>query len=64
VKKLEDLIAAIEQEIETLNNKIYQSEFESTDEQNAIFLLLTEKQVALEQAMLSWEETLKQLEIL
>jgi hypothetical protein len=64
VNKFEDLIASIEQEIETLNNKIYQSEFESTDEQNAIFLLLTEKQVALEQAMLSWEETLKQLEIL
>ena len=64
VKKLEDLIAAIEQEIETLNNKIYQSEFESSDEQNTIFVQLTEKQGALEQAMLSWEETLNQLEIL
>ena len=62
IKKLEDSIELLEHEIEQLNNKIYNNEFSSTDEQTKIFNLLGEKQTALNEAMTSWEENTLQLE--
>lgn len=62
VKKLEDKISELEQEIEQLNNRIYNSDFQNTDEQNLIFEQLGEKQTSLDEAMTSWEDAQSELD--
>jgi ATP-binding cassette, subfamily F, member 3 len=62
IKKAEELITTIEQEIEDLNDKVFQNTYSSTTEQNEIFELLGKKQAELEAAMNSWECTIEQLE--
>jgi len=64
VKSSEEKISKLEKEIELLNNKIYQSEFKDTDEQNIIFNQLGEKQAELEKSMLKWEHQLEEVEAL
>jgi ATP-binding cassette subfamily F protein 3 len=63
IKKLEDLIAAIEKEIEELNNQIYNNAFSTQEEQNQIFEALGNKQLTLQEAMNAWEQALEELEL-
>jgi ATP-binding cassette subfamily F protein 3 len=62
VKKSEDLIAQLEEEIETLNQKVLELNFTENQEDMKIFDELKNKQDALSAAMLLWENTLIELE--
>jgi ATP-binding cassette, subfamily F, member 3 len=63
IKKLEELIATIEKEIDELNHQIYNNAFSTQEEQNKIFESLGNKQLVLQDSMNAWEQALEELEL-
>jgi ATP-binding cassette subfamily F protein 3 len=62
VRKAEDHISKLEREIEALNMKVVQFDFNDNQEGNELFTEISKKQKDLESAMQEWEEKLTELE--